>query len=524
MAKPVPARQDSGGSTGDVEDSRDVKSASGSVSEELNATQVSFASARRTSGEHIAHHRSKPVDDRKQWSAIKSLMKKLNTLSEPMGDAGWGPAYEIASKPTRKGPTMGLFFAPAKRPEYCSLIMQTPDSMERYSFYGKLMQHMSCAPYAITTVTYGHVVGIGRCGLCGTQCGKVVVYKLDTFERIFVFDTLYYYGKAELPMVQLESIPADEDSVVAPNAFEINALKLVKTFENYSTMMVVGNQLGHLLVVELPSMRLLNIIYYPKQGVAATPEPPTSAAVEEEEEDDNEYEETPRQQRIQTVVEMGDPSPYISCLKVQPNVNDVWVGYGDGTFAVFTIPAGLCKKHVPADSMEKETNSNVEIDVRWQRVTSIHFSGMLDLALVVYGNIRVDVWDSRTYTLLKSLPASILTCDSSLISSMRVYEGHEKMCLLFIGSMEGSLIMRKVQRHPTHGVSWSLLLNLLYDIKFSATPGEKHESTHELESIDFRGAPITCIYPLLSYNAVIVGNACGAMVAAWNVLKRIRGK
>ncbi|GBE60110.1 hypothetical protein, conserved [Babesia ovata] len=521
MAKSGPARQDSGGSTGDVEDTRDMKSTSGSMSEELNTTQVSFASARRTSGEHIAHHRSKHVDDRKQWSAIKSLMKKLNTLSESFGDAGWGPAYEIASKPTRKGPTMGLFFGPAKRPENCSLIMQTPDSMERYSFYGKLMQHTSCAPYAITTVTYGHVVGIGRCGLCGTQCGKVVVYKLETFERIFVFDTLLYYGKAEQTQEQVEALAEDEETVLAPNAFEINALRLVKTFENYSTMLVVGNQLGHLLVIELPSMRLLNIIYYPKHGAAPAPETPNSTA---DEQADNEYDETPRQQRIQNVVEMGEPSPYISCLKVQPNVNDVWVGYGDGTFAVFTIPAGVCKRHVPADSMEKETNSNVEIDVRWQRVMSIHFSAMLDLALVVYGNIRVDVWDTRNFTLLKSLPASILTCDSSLISSMRLYEGYEKMCILFIGSMEGSLIMRKVERHPSNGVSWSLLLNLLYDIKFSASPSDKQQGANELESIDFRGAPITCIYPLLSHNAVIVGNACGAMVAAWNVLKRLRGR
>ncbi|GIX62415.1 cuticle protein 38-like protein [Babesia caballi] len=454
------------GSVSAAESSRTSRDA-GSQREDAGQRRSSFTSMRLMSDEQSINLRIRKADERKQWSAIKCLVKKINSLSEAFGDAGWGPAYETPAKPTRKGPTMELYFGRAKRPDNCSLIMQTPDSMERYSFYGKLMQHTSCAPYAITTVTYGHVVGIGKCAMCGTQCGKVIVYRLDRFERVMALDTLHYYGRAENPQEELSDLDVDEETVRAPNEFEINSLKLVKTFEAYARMLIIGNQLGHLLVVELPSMRLLNVIYYPVGGESE------SASGGDSDLSEDEYDEPPPRRSVALPVPLGEPSAYISCLKVHPVINDVWVGYGDGAFAVFEIPSGRCKKHVPVDSLERQASCDFDIDARWQRVTSIHFSSMLEIALVVHGNIRVDVWDTRCYTLLKSLPASVITCDSSLISAMRVYEGYDKMCLLFVGSMEGALIIRRLERVSSTEISWTLLLNLLYDVQFNAGAGDK---------------------------------------------------
>lgn len=483
--------------------------------------QNSFSSASRTCDEQNLNMRIRQADERKQWSSIKSLMRKINVLSESCGDIGWGPAYEIPAKPARKGPTMGLFFSQAKRAENCSIVMQTPDAMERYSFYGKLMQHTSCSPYAITKVTYGHVVGIGRCALCGTQCGKILIYTLDRFERVLTLDTLEFYGKAVKADHELSSHGAEESSNGVTNAFEINALELVKTFGTFARQMIIGNQLGHLLIVDLPSMKLLNVVYYPIEGADEW-----SGDEEDSESEigEDEYGEVPPPPTIKLPIDMGEPSTYISCMNVYPVMDDLWVGYGDGTFAVFEISSGRCKIHVPANNLEEDSEFKIDVDARWQRVMGIHFSTMLELALVVYGNIRVDVWDTRCYSLLKSFPASILTCGTSLISTMCIYEGYEKMCLLFVGSMDGSLILRRVERMPNNDISWSLIFNLLYDVKFKGTSNDKEQEDSDRECADFRGAPITCICPLTSHNAVIVGNACGGLVSAWNILRKINMK
>ncbi|GFE54369.1 hypothetical protein BaOVIS_017730 [Babesia ovis] len=518
-----PERRGSGSSGECIVDTPCISGDSSEHSQQNKRQYSPMVTVRRAVDEQNINERIKHSDERKQWTAIKALMKKINSLSDAMGNAGWGPPYEIPTKPTRKGPTMGLFFGHAKRIENCWLIMQTPDSMERYSFYGKLMQHTSCAPYAITNVTYGHVVGIGRCVLCGTQCGKVVIYKMENFERVLVLDTLQYYAEDENAYRESAESDTDEESVRAPNAFEINTIKLVKTFDEYARTLIIGNQLGHILIADLPSMKLINVIYYLKEPnadglrtISGNADYDMSAISEDE------YDEPKHQKMFKTPVEMGEHVTYISCLKVQPVVNDVWVGYGDGTFAVLEVPSGKCKRYVPHEIMEKETPSNIETDARWQRVTSIHFSSMLEIALIVHGNMRIDVWDSRSYALLRTLPVGVLTCDSSLISSIRLYEGYEKMCLLFIGSMEGSLVIRKIGRNSNNEVSFSLVLNLLYDIKYSPSPSDKRRDGTDLEYADFRGAPITCIYPLLSHNVVMVGNACGAIVAAWNIRKAIR--
>ncbi|KAK1443195.1 hypothetical protein BgAZ_200710 [Babesia gibsoni] len=494
---------------------------SATAAESAMRRQNSFSSVSRNFEEQNINLRIKQADERKQWSSIKSLMKKINSYSESCGDVGWGPSYEIPGKPARKGPTLGLHFSQAKRTENCSIIMQTPDAMERYSFYGKLMQHTSCSPYAITKVTYGHVVGIGVCVLCGTQCGKVLVHTLERFERVLTLDTLQLYGKS-VPVENGSSASnLDDSSNGATNAFEINALELVKTFDTFARQMIVGNQLGHLLIVDLPSMKLLNVIYYPVKGANEC----TSGDHENNGElSDDEYGDIPEMQTMKTPINMGEPSTYISCMGVNGGLNDLWVGYGDGTFAVFEIPSGRCKMHVAANDVENEAGCNIDVDARWQCVVGIHFSLMLELALVVYGNIRVDVWDTRCHSLLKSFPASIFTCGTSLVSSMCIYENFEKMCLLFVGSMDGSLILRKVERLPNNDISWSLLFNLLYDVKFNGTSVEKTQEENEIDSGDFRGAPITCICPLISHNAVIVGNACGGLVSAWNILRRIRNK
>ncbi|EDO07551.1 uncharacterized protein BBOV_IV011990 [Babesia bovis T2Bo] len=481
------------------------------------------ATVRRAVDEQNINQRIKHSDERKQWTAIKALMKKINSLSDSLGDAGWGPPYEIPTKPTRKGPTMGLHFGHAKRLENCWLIMQTPDSMERYSFYGKLMQHTSCAPYAITNVTYGHVVGIGRCVLCGTQCGKVVIYKMEDFERVLVLDTLDYYSEEQQPRPEVPESDNDEDSVRAPTMFEINSIKLVKTFDEYARTLIIGNQLGHILIVDLPSMKLKNVIYYlGDDGAHGVKTLPSNTDYDIEVVSEDEYGDPKQQLMFKLPVKRDQHVTYISAMRVQPVINDVWVGYGDGTFAVFEIASGRCKKYVSADIMERGgASSGVEIDPRWQRVTSIHFSSMLEIALIVYGNVRVDVWDCRSYEMLKSVPVGVLTCDSSLISSMRLFDGFEKTCLLFVGSMEGSLIIRKIERNSSNEITMSLVLNLLYDIKYGPSNDRKKDG-NDLEYADFRGAPITCIYPLLSHNAVIVGNACGAMVAAWNIRRAIK--
>ncbi|KAK1936295.1 hypothetical protein X943_002620 [Babesia divergens] len=483
--------------------------------------QSSFSSVSRNCDELSINQRIKQADERKQWSSIKSLMKKLNALSDSLDDVGWGPAYDIPAKPTRKGPTLGLFFGQAKRAENCSVILQTPDAMERYSFYGKLLQHTSCSPYAITKVSYGHVVGIGRCALCGTQCGKILVYTIGRFERVIVLDTLEYYGKARDSDTEFSVDSSDESSVDMANTFEINAIEFVKTFDTFARHMIVGNNLGHLLIIELPSMKLINVIYYPVEGAD---EWCYEDGVDCAELSEDEYDEPPPERTIRTPISMGGPSAYISCMSIYPVVNDLWVGYGDGTFAVFEIPSGRCKIHVPISSMDGNDEANIDVDKRWQRVMGIHFSTMLELTLVVYGNIRVDVWDARCYSLLKSFPASVLACGTSLISSMSIYEGYDKMCLLFVGSMDGSLILRRVERLPNNDISWSLLFNLLYDVKFKGSSNEKAQDESDHESSDFRGAPITCICPLPSHNAVIVGNACGGLVSAWNILRRIKNK
>ncbi|ORM39385.1 uncharacterized protein BXIN_2843 [Babesia sp. Xinjiang] len=523
MDTPSVDRQGSGSSRECANDNSSKNSDVTEQTQPVGRPFISVTSVRRATDEQNINQRIKHSDERKQWTAIKALMKKINSLSDALGNAGWGPPYEIPTKPTRKGPTMGLFFGHAKKLENCSLIMQTPDSMERYSFYGKLMQHTSCAPYAITNVTYGHVVGIGRCALCATQCGKVVIYKIDNFERALVVDTLQYYSEDGNAQESSGESDTEEQSVRAPNAFEINFLKLVKTFDEYARTLIIGNQLGHIIIVDLPSMKPINVIYYLGEGQredGRTQATDTNRMTTVS--SDDEYDEPAQQQMFKTPIKRSEHVTYISCLKVQPVINDVWVGYGDGTFAVFEIPSGNCKKHVPADIMKKDTHSNIEIDARWQRVTSIHFSSMLEIALVVYGNIRIDVWDTRSYALLKSVPVAVLTCDSGLISSMQLYDGYEKTCLLFIGSMDGSLIMRKIERHTNNEISWSLVLNLLYDVKYSPIASDKRQDGNNVDYADFRGAPITCIYPLLSHNAVVVGNACGAIVAAWNIRRCIK--
>ncbi|KAK2197676.1 bifunctional WD40-repeat-containing domain superfamily/WD40-YVTN repeat-like-containing domain superfamily [Babesia duncani] len=444
--------------------------------------------------------RTSQTERRQQWSGIKSLLKgSTSPFSSANTQFGWGPCYDIPTLPGRKGPTLGLHFDQYKAKDNPCIIVQTPDSMERYSLYGKLLQHTACAPYAITKVTFGHIVGMGRVIVCGSQCGKVIFYSLDRFEKLHVFDTSLYYPQDAF----------DSGDGIQQHPRDVTSLALVESFDHYCRWLFIGNSMGHVLHVQVPSFILINVISYPQMESNNN-----SVALDESREMLKFY---------HRAVDKGlkiaptKDSIFVSCLKIQKAQNQLWLGYGDGSIGIFTLFTCTCLKFI---SNARRVNNSALSSARLDTLTSIDFFSRMDIAILVYGNDRIDILDTRDLQLLKSIPSSVFACSNSPIASIAVYEGFERQCNLFIGSMDGSLLLRKVERkncaENASEISWTLLFDLAYNVKYGQSERQNSKLDDD-DDVDFRGAPITCIYPLLQYNCVLVGNACGGLLGAWNV-------
>ncbi|EKX74318.1 conserved hypothetical protein [Theileria equi strain WA] len=495
-----------------------VKQAEGKISlaEEMmaNLTLISNKNVNE-----VREHRFKRLEKRGHWTPMKGLVNKIDNYGDlNSSDLTWGPFYEIPSKPGRKGPALDIFSDSLKHNDQYCVVLQTPDSIERYSLNGKLLQHVSCSPYAITKVSCGNVVGMGRVVICGTQCGKVIFYSFFRFEQLLILDTTTIYEDyLSIGDSMSDDSEKQDDHRHALNStlFEINCLALVNCLEEYSKWLAIGNQLGHLLIYEIPSLNLLNFICHPPDENCISRSSSESSFYDH----DNE-EKSPSYGELQSKImkSKSEKNVYISCIRLCSVYNDLWVGYGDGSFAVFEMITGLCKKFVP-------NNNN---DSKMETITSIHFSYIYNITLIVYGNDKVDIWDYSTLTFVKTFPSSILTCGTSPISSLCIYEMSEKalnnICLLFIGSMDGSLILRRIDRLQNGDIAWTLLFNFSYTgSEFDETKNRNklsHGGKAKFSCIDFREAPITCLYPLLSHNLILVGNACGGLVSVCNLFKK----
>ncbi|EAN34349.1 hypothetical protein TpMuguga_01g01111 [Theileria parva strain Muguga] len=493
--------------------------------------------------------------------------------------------YEIPGKPGRKGPTLGVFCDSMKssksyqrtessKDQKC-IVLQTPDSLERYLhpfqvvsnyylnpnyikyysnsvnmedsvvntyYYTNMMtQRKSLFPYSVTKTVSGNVPGMGRVLACGTQCGKIIIYSFFTLDELIVLDTRTVYDRYLSRENSLDSeTDFDIDKAIDSTLFEVNSLAFITTFENYSTILAIGNHLGHLLLYQIPKMQLIKLIYpsnmtnanvycssYSSNTLTSSVSLTSSCTDESEPDsiliDDLELSKIRRHKVLNTnnhqdSQSQTDEVAFITCLGYCPTTGDLWVGYGNSSFAIYSSSFKLRKFYSSNNLLD--TNNNIVIDDNVYGVNNFEYCTCEQIVLVVYGNVKVDIF-TFSGNFLSTISATRLTNTTTPISSVHV-SNNSNGSILYIGLMDGSLLVKQI------------LYNTNSNNNISKENGNHNDGLDELliNTIEFillykfiykfdgeinSGAPVSCICPVPSQQLVLLGDASGGLSVISNL-------
>uniref|UniRef100_A0A3B0MHR0 Uncharacterized protein n=1 Tax=Theileria annulata TaxID=5874 RepID=A0A3B0MHR0_THEAN len=492
--------------------------------------------------------------------------------------------YEIPGKPGRKGPTLGVFCDSMKsnksyqrtdtsKDQKC-IVLQTPDSLERYlhpfqvvsnyylntnyikyytnsnnmedsvvnSYYytNMMTQRKTLFPYCVTKTISGNVPGMGRVLACGTQCGKIIIYSFFTLDELIVLDTRTVYDRYLSRENSIDSeTDFDIDKAIDSTIFEVNSLAFITTFENYSTILAIGNHLGHLLLYQIPKMQLIKLIYpsnmsnanmYLRSNSSNTITSSmsiTSSCCDESESESVLIDELEllkfRRHKIlnpnnqQDSESQNDEVAFITCLGYCPTTGDLWVGYGNSSFAIYSSTFKL-KKFYTSNSLS-DTNNNIVIDDNVYGVNNFEYCTYEQIVLVVYGNVKVDIF-TFSGNFLSTISATRLTNATTPISSVHV-SNNPNGSILYIGLMDGSLLVKQIMYNTNKNI-------------IAKENGDHNDGLDELviNTIEFillykfiykfdgeinSGAPVTCICPVPSQQLVLLGDASGGLSVISNL-------
>ncbi|UKK00835.2 hypothetical protein MACK_000909 [Theileria orientalis] len=524
-------------------------------------------------------------------SSMSSMKKKDKSPS-------W-TNYEIPSKPGRKGPTLGVFYDSVKSPKTYQraesgkdqkcIVLQTPDSLERYLhpfqvvsnyyqntnyikyyntnvgdddglmnnyyFINMMTQRKSLLPYYVTKTIFGNVPGMGRVLVCGTQCGKIIFYSFFTLDELLVLDTRTVYDKYLSRDNSIDSESGcDMNKAIDSTLFEVNCLSLISTFHNYSSLLAIGNHLGHLLLYQIPKLHLIKVIYPVNLGTSASFTPNSSINTVSSAQSHNSlssqdsistdtdevlidelellkirrYKDHTSVNRVENGMASDDEDVvFISCLGNCASTGDLWVGYGNGNFAIYSRNFKL-KYFYNSNRLSEGSASNIILDQSVYSVNAFEFCNHEQIVLVLYGNVKVDIFTFEG-VFLSTISATRLTNNATPISTIHVSNTRSNSSILYMGLMDGSLLMKRIVyttsasnngtspskdtkgggNDEDHGLGQLLSNNiefiLLYNLSYKID-GE----------LNF-GAPVTSICPVPSQHLVLLGNASGGLSVISNL-------
>ncbi|UKJ88443.1 hypothetical protein MACJ_000887 [Theileria orientalis] len=507
--------------------------------------------------------------------------------------------YEIPSKPGRKGPTLGVFYDSVKssktyqkaesgKDQKC-IVLQTPDSLERYlhpfqvvsnyyqntnyiKYYNKnvgdgdalmnnyyyinmMTQRKSLLPYYVTKTIFGNVPGMGRVLVCGTQCGKIIFYSFFTLDELLVLDTRTVYDKYLSRDNSIDSESGyDMNKAIDSTLFEVNCLSFISTFHNYSSLLAIGNHLGHLLLYQIPKLQLIKVLYPVNLSTTASFTPNSSINTVSSAESNNSltsqdsissdtdevlldelellkirrYKNNISMNRVEKRVASDDDDVvFISCLGNCTITGDLWVGYGNGNFAIYSRKFKL-KYFYNSNRLSEGNASNIILDQSVYSVNAFEFCNHEQIVLVLYGNVKVDIFNFEG-VFLSTISATRLTNNATPISTIHVSNTRTNSSILYMGLMDGSLLVKQIvytTSAANNGTSPSkdvtggghdrdngLVQLLSNNIEFILLYNLSYKIDGELNF----GAPVTSICPVPSQHLVLLGNASGGLSVISNL-------
>ncbi|CBZ51919.1 conserved hypothetical protein [Neospora caninum Liverpool] len=149
----------------------------------------------------------------------------------------------------------------------------------------------------------------------------------------------------------------------------------------------------------------------------------------------------------------GDEQRYVGALLTVAAFDQLWIGYGDGTVAVFALSDYClleCSKLATSD------------------VSRMEFSKYAEVVLILSGNQLVTVWSVRTLRCLCQVPTSMLTCGMPL-AYLYVLEAPEawdsKVTILLAGCMDGSISVRRLEKSADDDLRFLLIRNYVREVE-----------------------------------------------------------
>ncbi|OEH78178.1 hypothetical protein cyc_01620 [Cyclospora cayetanensis] len=178
----------------------------------------------------------------------------------------------------------------------------------------------------------------------------------------------------------------------------------------------------------------------------------------------------------------GKPSAsrYVGALLPLAALDQLWVGYGDGALAVFSLSTYRLVHAVQLPDTD---------------VTKLEYAKYRDLIIVVSANKALYMWCPRTLQCIFEMDAAAVTCSSPL-SFIYVLEAPEawelRSTIVLAGCMDGSICVRRLERNLSDGgISCKLVRNYIREVEPQV--------------------PISCILVDSWLNAAFVGDASGVV-------------
>ncbi|KYK66021.1 hypothetical protein TGPRC2_240980 [Toxoplasma gondii TgCatPRC2] len=136
----------------------------------------------------------------------------------------------------------------------------------------------------------------------------------------------------------------------------------------------------------------------------------------------------------QRASEAGIEQRYVGALLTVAAFDQLWIGYGDGTVAVFAL-SDYCL--LECAKLETPNISRMEL------------SKFAEVVLILSGNELVTVWSVRTLRCLRQVPTAMLTCGIPL-AYLYVLEAPEawdsKVTIVLAGCVDGSISVRRLEK------------------------------------------------------------------------------
>lgn len=177
---------------------------------------------------------------------------------------------------------------------------------------------------------------------------------------------------------------------------------------------------------------------------------------------------------------LGGPTRYVGAMLPLAALDQLWVGYGDGSLAVFSLSTYqlLHVAQLPDPDISK-----------------IEYAKYRDLIIIISANRALSMWCPRTLQCIFEMGAAEVTCSSPL-SFLYLLEAPEawelRSTIILAGCMDGSICVRRLERDlGDGGISCKLVRNYIREVEPQV--------------------PISCILVDSWLNAAFVGDASGVV-------------